>query len=91
VRQGEAYAQTFFLFEGQAIGTWLPPQGLVSESLPVLYVAGAESSVPVEYADAISVWFPQTEVIEIPDAGHELYAENPESVAVEVADFLNRL
>jgi pimeloyl-ACP methyl ester carboxylesterase len=91
VRQGEAYAQTFFFFEGQGIGSWVPPEGVVSDGLPVLYVSGSESSVPKAYVDAITAWFPQTEVVEIQSVGHAFYAEDPEAVAVEIAGFLDRL
>ena len=60
-------------------------------ALPVLYVL-AERRWPLTEALArrFAEVVPQTEIVEIADAGHMLHTDQPDAVASAIADFLAR-
>ena len=58
---------------------------------PTLFVAGATSDyIRPEHEDVIAHLFPQSETVEIPDAGHWVHADNPNGFMAVIAPFLAR-
>ena len=56
----------------------------------VLFIAGAcQKVIGVEWQKRQMAFFPNAELAVIPDAGHELFAENPEASIAAVRDYLD--
>lgn len=59
---------------------------------PVLWLVGQQSDFVSRQAEpAMRRYFPETHLVEIPDAGHWVHADQPRAVAAAIAGFLARL
>ena len=64
---------------------------LASIRCPTLVViAGDDQVMPVERSHALAAAIPAAEVVEFPDAGHALVAEQPRWLVEQCLDFLER-
>ena len=69
------------------VGAELPPHAM-SET-PTLFLRGVHSGYITEQDEAlIAAHFPNSKIIDIPDAGHWLHAENPDDFYKNVVRFL---
>jgi pimeloyl-ACP methyl ester carboxylesterase len=56
---------------------------------PVAFIRGAMSDyVRDSYQPAIKDWFPNAQIVDVPNAGHWVHAENPRAFLSEVRNFL---
>ena len=56
----------------------------------VLFLAGeCQKVIGVEWQKQQMTYFPRAELIAIPEAGHEMFAENPEAAIATVREYLN--
>jgi pimeloyl-ACP methyl ester carboxylesterase len=71
------------------VGVELPPRSM-SET-PALFLRGANSGYITRRDEAlIKAHFPNSEIADIPDAGHWLHAENPDEFYKKVVSFLEK-
>ena len=56
----------------------------------VMFIASAcQKVIGVEWQKRQMAFFPHAELAVIPDAGHEMFAENPKAIIVAVTDYLD--
>jgi 3-oxoadipate enol-lactonase len=66
-----------------------PPQALSRLSMPVLCISGAEDVViPPAAVEAFAEMLPNSQLVQIPEAGHSVYFERPHTFNRRVGDFL---
>lgn len=71
----------------EEVGKALPAPAYAD--IPALFVHGANSDYLVEGdEDLIEKHFPQAEIVEVPNAGHWIHAENPKDFMKETLQFL---
>lgn len=71
------------------VGVELPPRSM--SEVPALFLRGENSGYITEEDEAlIRAHFPNSEIADIPDAGHWLHAENPDEFYKKVVGFLEK-
>jgi pimeloyl-ACP methyl ester carboxylesterase len=93
--QAAADADTFFLFEGPALGEWrFGPAEAARITQPVLLMLGAETDAVTpmfgEMNAALAEWLPHAEPVQLPRATHALQMMNPAGTAELLTAFFAR-
>jgi pimeloyl-ACP methyl ester carboxylesterase len=93
--QAAADADTFFLFEGPALGEWrFGPAEAARITQPVLLMLGADTDAVTpmfgEMNAALAQWLPHAESVALPGATHALQMMNPAGTAAALTAFFAR-
>lgn len=91
VDQVEASADHVFEREVPGVEAYrLPKEKAQRIKQPALIVLSQEFGPFASYLESIEEWLPQTNVVTIPDAGHDLPWKQPKLIAEEISRFISK-